>query len=69
MQYYLDENEQEGNTKMKIEDLKAKVYTYAKETSIFFDKLLENDAFHVDVVNQVIGNKSTYNIEKYMKMI
>lgn len=66
MQYYLDENEQEGNTKMKIEDLKAKVYTYAKETSIFFDKLLENDLFYVDKINQVIGNKSTYNIEKYI---
>jgi exodeoxyribonuclease V alpha subunit len=66
MQYYLDENEQEGNTKMYIEDLKAKVYTYAKETSIFFDKLLDNDIFHVDIINQVIGNKSTYNIEKYI---
>lgn len=66
MQYYLDENEQEGNTKMKIEDLKAKVYTYAKETSIFFDKLLEHDAFFVDIINQMIGNKSTYNIEKYI---
>lgn len=66
MQYYLDENEQEGNTKMKIEDLKAKVYTYAKETSIFFDKLLEHNAFYVDIMNQVIGNKSTYNIEKYI---
>lgn len=66
MQYYLDENEQEGNTKMKIEDLKAKVYTYAKETSIFFDKLLENDIFNVDIINQVVGNKSTYNIEKYI---
>ena len=66
MQYYLDENEQDGNTKMKIEDLKAKVYTYAKETSIFFDKLLEHDAFFVDTINQMIGNKSTYNIEKYI---
>lgn len=66
MQYYLDENEQEGNTKMKIEDLKAKVYTYAKETSIFFDKLLENDLFYVDKINHMIGNKSTYNIEKYI---
>ena len=66
MQYYLDENEQEGNTKMSIEDLKAKVYTFAKETSIFFDKLLEHDAFYVDVINQAIGNKSTYNIEKYI---
>ena len=66
MQYYLDENEQEGNTKMKVEDLKAKVYTYAKETSIFFDKLLEHDAFYVDKINQVIGNKSTYSIEKYI---
>lgn len=66
MQYYLDENEQEGNTKMKIEDLKAKVYTYAKETSIFFDKLLEHDAFFVDTIKQMIGNKSTYNIEKYI---
>ena len=66
MQYYLDENEQDGNTKMKIEDLKAKVYTYAKETSIFFDKSLENDIFYVDVINQMIGNKTTYNIEKYI---
>ena len=66
MKYYLDENEQEGNTKMKIEDLKAKVYTYAKETSIFFEKLLEHDAFYTDKINQFIGNKSTYNIEKYI---
>jgi exodeoxyribonuclease V alpha subunit len=66
MQYYLDENEQDGNTKMKIEDLKAKVYTYAKETSIFFDKLLDNDIFFVDKINGVIGNKSTYDIEKYI---
>lgn len=66
MQYYLDENEQNGNTKMSIEDLKAKVYTYAKETSIFFDKLLEHDAFHVDILTQTIGNKATYNIEKYI---
>lgn len=66
MQYYLNENEQNGNTKMTIEDLKAKVYTYAKETSIFFDKLLENDAFYVDKINQVIGLQSTYNVEKYI---
>ena len=66
MQYYLDENEQDGNTKMKIEDLKAKVYTYAKETSIFFEKLLDNNNFFVDKINGVIGNKSTYDIEKYI---
>lgn len=66
MQYYLNENEQDGNTKMKIEDLKAKVYTYAKETSIFFDNLLNNENFYVDTINQVIGKKSTYNIEKYI---
>lgn len=66
MQYYLDMNEQDGNTKMKIEDLKAKVYTYAKETSIFFDKLLNHETFYVDRINEVIGKLSTYNVEKYI---
>lgn len=66
MQYFLDENEQSGNTKMKIEDLKAKVFTYAKETSIFFDKVLKSEEFYVDVLNQMVGKLSTYNIEKYI---
>ena len=47
-------NEQEGNTKMPIEDLKAKVKAYVKETFVFFNELINEDCFHYDMKEQAI---------------
>ena len=54
MEYYLEMNEQEGNTKMPIEDLKAKVKAYVKETFVFFNELINEDCFHYDMKEQAI---------------
>ena len=66
MEYYLEMNEQEGNTKMPIEDLKAKVKAYVKETFVFFNELINEDCFHYDMKEQAIGLITTYNMEKYI---
>lgn len=66
MEYYLEMNEQDGNTKMSIEDLKAKVKAYVKEAFVFFNELINEDCFHYDMKEQAIGLITTYNMEKYI---
>ena len=66
MQYYLQMNEQDGNTKMKVEDLKAKVSAYVKEASVFFNAMIEEECFYYDKTEQTIGLIETYNLEKYI---
>lgn len=66
MEYYLEMNEQDGNTKMKVEDLKAKVSAYVKEASVFFNAMIEEECFYYDKTEQTIGLIETYNLEKYI---
>lgn len=66
MSYFLEQNESDGNTKMFIEDLKGKVVAYASEASMYFNSLLQEEVFHVEVVEKTIGLQATYEKEQYV---
>lgn len=66
MEYFLEQNENDGNTKMTIENLKGKVIAYAHEASIYFNNLLKEEVFHVDTIEETIGLQKTYNLEEYV---
>jgi exodeoxyribonuclease V alpha subunit len=64
--YLLEENENEGNTKMNIVTLKKQCEKLVPACSSYFIECVKDEQIYYNIEKREIGLKSTYNIERYI---
>lgn len=64
--YLLDENENNGNTKMDIIELKHQVEKLVPACSNYFSEVIKDNSIYFNKDNREIALNSTYDIEKYI---
>ena len=66
MEYYLLENQNEGNTKMDLRDLRKMVMQYVPACAHHYVDCLKKDDFYYDKETFDVALRETYNTEKYI---
>jgi exodeoxyribonuclease V alpha subunit len=64
--YLLEENENNGHTKMDIIELKHQVERLVPACSNFYGEIIKDDSIYFNKDKKEISLKSTYEIEKYI---
>ena len=66
MEYYLLENQNEGNTKMDLRDLRKMVMQYVPACAHHYVDCLKKDDFYYNKETFDVALRETYNTEKYI---
>lgn len=66
MIHVLKENENEGNTKMRLEELRKSCKSMVPECAIHFKDCIQDEAFYYDDDENIAALRWTYNIEAYI---
>lgn len=64
--YLLEENEDDGNTRMDIRELRNQINTLVPQCSGHFVDCLKSDNIYYDINTMVVARRYTYNVEKYI---
>lgn len=64
--YLLEENENNGHTKMDIIELKHQIERLVPACSNYFGEVIKNDSIYFNKDKKEISLRSTYDIEKYI---
>lgn len=66
MEYYLEENQNEGNTKMDLRELRKQVMTLVPACAQHYVDCLKRDDFYYNKETFDVALKSTYDTERYI---